>query len=188
LRVFIVTGTSYGAAAATASARISASSPRFRQRAAASLAGHLGHGAAEVQVDVADAVLGAEDLGGLADVAGIGAVELDRPDGLEVVEDQHLHRGLVALDQPARGDHLADVQAGPLLGAEPSVRRVGDARHRREDDGSVDAQRPEGQRGGQGGHGSIVAVAAAGTESSGGGGFETGRQAALLNHRGRFAG
>src|SRR4029079_799913 len=42
------------------------------QRAAAALAGHLGDRAAEVQVDVRDTVLGAEDLGGLPDVHRVG--------------------------------------------------------------------------------------------------------------------
>jgi hypothetical protein len=70
------------------------------QRRAASLAGHLGYGAAEVEVDVGHAVLGAQDLGRLADVRRVGAVELDRADVLAVVEDQHLPGGGVALDQP----------------------------------------------------------------------------------------
>ena len=91
LRVFIVTGTSYGVAAATAASRISAEQPALpRQRPAAALAGHLGHRAAEVEVDVGDAVLRAEDLRRLADVDRVGAVELDRADRLELVEDQHL--------------------------------------------------------------------------------------------------
>ena len=152
LRVFIVTGTSYGVAAATACSRISAEQPALpRQRAAAALAGHLGDRAAEVEVDVRDAVLRAEDLGGLADVDRVGAVELDRADRLQLVEDEHVLGVLVALDQPAAGDHLADVEAGALLGAQPAVGGVGDAGHRREHHGGVDVQRPEGQRGGQGG-------------------------------------
>ena len=54
LRVFIVTGTSYGAAAATAALEDLAEQAALpRQRSAAALAGHLGHRAAEVEVDVA---------------------------------------------------------------------------------------------------------------------------------------
>ena len=113
-----------------------------RQRATAALAGHLGDRAAEVEVDVCDAVLLAQDLHGPADVVWVGAVELDGTDGLELVEDQHLARRLVALDEAARGDHLADVESGPLLRAEPAVGRVGDPGHRREDHGGVDGDRP----------------------------------------------
>ena len=103
-RVFIVTGTPYGVAAATARSRISAEQPALpRQRPAAALAGHLGHRAAEVEVDVAHAVLGAQDLGGLADVDRVGAVELHRPHRLELVEDQHRQRGRVAA-RPGRGE------------------------------------------------------------------------------------
>ena len=149
-----MTGTSYGVAAATAAVRISASRPALpRQRSAAALAGHLGHRAAEVEVDVGHAVLGAEDLGRLADVDRVGAVELHRPHGLELVEDQHRPGDRVALDQAAAGDHLADVEPGPLLGAQPAVRRVGDAGHRGQHHGRLDAQRTQGQRRrGQDGH------------------------------------
>ena len=73
-----------------------------RQRSPAALAGHLGDRAAEVEVDVLDAVLGAQDLGRLADVDRVGAVELDRPHRLELVEDQHPQRHRVPLDD-ARG-------------------------------------------------------------------------------------
>ena len=145
LRVFIVTGTPYGSAAADGVLEDLAEQPALPgQRAAAALAGHLGHRAAEVQVDVRDAVLRAQDLGGLADVHRVGAVELDRADVLGLVEGQHPQRGLVALDDAARGDHLADVEAGALLAAEPAVRRVGDAGHRREHDGRVHAQASRG--------------------------------------------
>ena len=113
LRVFMVTGTPYGVGRAHRGLEDVAEQPTLPgQRAAAALAGHLGDRAAEVQVDVRDAVLGAEDLGGLADVDRVGAVELHRADVLGLVEGQHLQRGLVALDDAARGDHLADVEAG----------------------------------------------------------------------------
>ena len=103
LRVFIVTGTPYGAAAATAASRISPSSRRFHgSAAAAALAGHLGHRAAEVEVDVRDAVLRAQDLGGLADVRRVGAVELHRAHRLVLVEDQHL-AGWSRRARPGRG-------------------------------------------------------------------------------------
>ena len=162
LRVFIVTGTSYGAAAATACSRISPSSLRFHgQRAAAALAGHLGDRAAEVEVDVRDAVLRAQDLGGLADVDRVGAVELHRAHRLQLVEDQHVQGVLVPLDHAAAGDHLADVEAGSLLGAQPAVRRVGDPRHRREHHGRRHLQRAEGETG----HASIVGRAAGTLES-----------------------
>ena len=49
-----------------------------RQRAAAALAGDLGDGAAEVEVDVVGAVLGHEDADGRRDGGRVDAVELDR--------------------------------------------------------------------------------------------------------------
>ena len=53
IRVLIVTGTPYGSAARTVAARIIASrSPLVGQRGSPALAGHLGHRAAEVEVDV----------------------------------------------------------------------------------------------------------------------------------------
>ena len=48
-----------------------------RQRRAAALAGHLGHGAAEVEVDVVGAVLGDEHRDGVRDRRRVDAVELD---------------------------------------------------------------------------------------------------------------
>ena len=90
LRVFIVTGTPYGVAARDRVLEDLAEQAALpRQRAAAALAGHLGDRAAEVEVDVGDAVLGAQDLGGLADVDRVGAVELHRAHRLQLVEDQH---------------------------------------------------------------------------------------------------
>ena len=129
IRVFIVTGTSYRAAA---------------------LAGHLRHRAAEVQVDVPDAVLGTEDLRGLADVRRVGAVELHRPDVLELVEHQHRPGGGVTLHEASAGDHLADEEAASALGrrllqAQPAVGGVGDAGHRGQHHGRLDAQAAEGQ-------------------------------------------
>jgi hypothetical protein len=118
-----------------------------RQGAAAALAGHLGDRAAEVEVDVPHAVLGAEDLCRLADVDRVRAVELHRAHRLELVEDQHPERDRVPLDDAAAGDHLADVEPGTLLGAQPAVRRVGDARHRREHHRGGDMQRPQVEAG-----------------------------------------
>ena len=62
------------------------------------------------------------------------------------VEDQHREGRLVALDQAAAGDHLADIEAGALLAAERAERRVGDARHRRQHDRRVDVERAEPKR------------------------------------------
>ncbi len=147
LRVFMVTGTPYRDPAETAACEDLAEQGALpRQRGAAALAGHLGHRAAEVQVDVGHAVLRAEDLGRLADVRRVGAVELHRAHRLLLVEDEHLPRGRVALDQATAGDHLADVEARALLAAQPAVGRVGDPRHRREDHGHRDLEVPEAER------------------------------------------
>ena len=50
---------------------------------------------------MSDAVLGAEDLGRLTDIVRVRAVQLHTPDALEVVEDEHVLRTLVALHEPA---------------------------------------------------------------------------------------
>ena len=114
-----------------------------RQRRAAALAGDLRDGAAEVHVDVVDADLVDEEAHGLAERAGVGAVELHRSGGLGAVEAQHRQRALVALDQRPGRDHLRDVEAGAEARAEPAERRVGDAGHRREHDGRVDRERSD---------------------------------------------
>ena len=146
LRVFMVTGTPCREAAATAAIEdLAEQGPLPRQRSPAALAGHLGDRAAEVEVDVVHAVLRAEDLGRLADVRRVGAVELHRADRLLLVEDQHLPGGGVTLDEAAAGDHLADVEARALLAAQPAVRRVGDAGHRCEHHRGRDLQRPQSQ-------------------------------------------
>ena len=81
-----------------------------RQRRATTLAGDLGDRAAEVQIDMIDAVLVAQDLGGLRHDRRVDAVQLDRPDPLPRIELQHRQGLAIPLDEPARGDHLADVQ------------------------------------------------------------------------------
>ena len=91
LRVFIVTGTSYGAAAATACSRISPSRLRFHGSAPPPpLRVTLGTGQPKLRSTWRDAVLRAQDLGRLADVDRVGAVELHRAHRLELVEDQHV--------------------------------------------------------------------------------------------------
>ena len=123
-----------------------------RQRSAAALAGDLGDRASEVQVDVVRAVLLDEDADRTLDRGRIDSVELDRPRGLGFVVRDEAHGRGVALHQCTGGDHLADVQPGAVLAAEPPERRVRDARHRREDDGGVerDGADAEGPLGGKG--------------------------------------
>ena len=123
--------------------------PAPRQRRAAALAGHLGHRAAEVEVDVARVgeVLVDQHLDRPADGRRVDAVELDGERVLLVGgRADHPQRLRVALDQRAGGDHLADVEAGAELAAQRPERRVGDAGHRREHHGGVDGERPEPQR------------------------------------------
>ena len=144
LRVFIVTGTPYARRGGDRGLEDLAEQGALpRQRGTAALAGHLRHRAAEVEVDVGHAVLRAQDLGRLADVRRVGAVELHRAHRLLLVEDQHLAGRRVTLDQAAAGDHLADVEAGALLAAQPPVGGVGDAGHRGEHDGG---RRPRATR------------------------------------------
>jgi hypothetical protein len=116
------------------------------QGCAATLAGDLGHRAAEVQVHVADAVLSDQDLGGLSHGHRVHAVQLHRPDRLTRVELQHLQGFPVPRHDTARRDHLADVQPGTLLAAELAVGGVRDAGHRREHHRGGDGDRPHPQR------------------------------------------
>jgi hypothetical protein len=117
-----------------------------RQGGAAALAGHLRDRAAEVHVDVVDAVLGHQDAHGLADGAGVDAVELHRADGLVAPRAQHGEGLAVALHQRPGGDHLAHVEPGPEAGAQRPERGVGDPGHGGEHHRRVDGQRPDAQR------------------------------------------
>ncbi len=131
--------------------------PLVGQDRTATLAGDLRHRAAEVQVDVLDAVLRADDPGRRGQRRGVDAVELDRPRAFARVESEHRQRLRVSLDDAARRHHLADEQTvrrptrigrrtgrasralhvrDPcfrLFPAQPAVGGVGDARHRRQD-------------------------------------------------------
>ncbi|MPM15579.1 hypothetical protein SDC9_61950 [bioreactor metagenome] len=124
------------------------------QHPAAALPGDLGHRAAEVEVDMVHPELGTEDLRRGSHHRRVDAVELHRPDLLGGRERQHLQRLAVALDQAAGGDHLADVQAGALLGAQLPEGGIGHPGHRCEHDRGVDDHRVrpgrsrKGQRGG----------------------------------------
>ena len=143
------------------------------KRGAPTLAGHLGHGAAKVEVDVIGAILLHEDAGGLARGRGIDAVELDRAGALLRVVLDEAHRLGSALNESPSRDHFAHVEARRTgratslgthrtgLAAQPSERAIRDASHGREDhrrrDGvATDLQRwqdgREGWRGGYGGH------------------------------------
>ena len=107
----------------------------------------LGTGQPKFRSTCAHAVLLAEDPRGRADVRRVGAVELDRPDVLAAGRRPASPGDLVPLDQPAGGDHLADVEPGALLTAQPAVGRVGDAGHRSEHDRGLDDEGPQGERG-----------------------------------------
>jgi hypothetical protein len=95
-----------------------------RQGRAAALAGDLRDRAAEVEVDVVGPVLRDEQPHRGPSGGWVGAVELDRPRMLFWVVLDQPHRLGVALDQSARGDHLADVErrvAAPALRGELSA-------------------------------------------------------------------
>ena len=118
-----------------------------RQRRPAALAGDLGDRAAEVEVDVIGPLLADQEADGVADGAGLGAVELDRPDRLVVGEPGHAQRLVVALGEAAGGDHLAHEQPARLeRAAQPAERRVGDARHGRQHHGWPHGERADPQR------------------------------------------
>src|SRR5690606_31159981 len=132
------------------------------QRRSPALARHLRHGAAEVEIDVIGAILRDEDPHRLGHRLRVDAVQLDRAWRLGFMVADEAHGGGVALHEGARGDHLADVEAGAVLAAESPERGVGDARHRRQHHrrpqlDRADAQRLHGQVGGEGdGHRSIL--------------------------------
>ena len=116
------------------------------QRGPAALARHLGHRAAEVQVDVVGAVLVDEQPHRVAHDAGVDAVQLDAARALVRVDRDHREGLRVALEQGPARDHLGDVDAHPgagvgaedrsgLLARQAAERAVRDAGHRREHDG-----------------------------------------------------
>ena len=117
--------------------------PLVRQRRSPTLAGHLGHRAAEVQVHVVDREVVDQDLGGPPHDHRVDPVQLHRPDPLPRIELQHVLGLAVPLDDPAAGDHLADEQPRlrpgrhrpglRLLPTQLPVRRIRDPRHRRQD-------------------------------------------------------
>ena len=122
------------------------------QRRTAALAGHLGHRAPEVEVDVIGAVLGDEQAhrGGGGD--RVDAIELGRAGRLPGVVLDEPHRLRVPFDERARGHHFADVERGRATGsglaelpAQPTEGPVGDPRHRGEHDRRGDRQRTERQ-------------------------------------------
>ena len=115
------------------------------QRRSPALAGDLRHGASEVQVDVVGAVFGDEHGDGLGDGLRVDAVELDRARRLGLVVRDEAHRLGRALDEGARRDHLADVEARAELAAEPAERRVRDAGHGREHDWHVELEVADGK-------------------------------------------
>ena len=122
-----------------------------RQRGASAAARDLGDRAAEVHVDVVGEVALDDHPHRASHRHGVDAVELKRPRVLVGVEGDHLERQRVALDEPAGGDHLADVEAFALLAAQPSEAGVGDARHRRQHDRRGGRVRPDGERARDGG-------------------------------------
>jgi hypothetical protein len=159
LRILIVTGMSCRAPLLDGCADDGAEEVALPgQGRSPALAGHLGHRAAEVEVDVVGAVLGGDDPRREPGGRRVDAVELDAARVLVavVLEQPHGLRG--ALDDGPRGDHLVDVEArgparttgrvarGPVTAAQPPEGEVGDARHRREHHGRLDDVPPDVQR------------------------------------------
>ena len=104
------------------------------QLGAATFLGHLGGGAAAVDVDdVGPEILG--HLGGVRHALRIGAEELNGQGPLGRPVAQHVAGAQILACQRLDADQLGDDQAyrpGVQLLHERPVRRVGDARHRRE--------------------------------------------------------
>ena len=142
----MVTGT---APAAATAARMMLAEQRaaHRQGRAAALAGDLRDRAAEVHVDVVDAVLAprgcARPRRGCA-----GRCRRAAPTGWPPSRRSGASRAVLALrsTRAARRDHLGHVQPGAEAGAEAAERRVGDAGHRGQHDGRVDRERADAER------------------------------------------
>ena len=91
-----------------------------RQGRTAAAPGDLGGRAAHVQVDVVDADLVDHPADRRTHDTGVDAVQLHAADRLVVVESNHVPRRPVPLDQRARRDHLADVEACAVRTAQPA--------------------------------------------------------------------
>ena len=117
-----------------------------RQGGAAAALGDLGHGAAEVEVDVVRAVLLRHHPHGFAHVHGVHTVDLDGARGLVrvVVDDPQGLRP--PLHQGARRDHLGHVQSPAVLAAQLAEGLVGHPGHGGQHHGDVDGQRSQVQR------------------------------------------
>ena len=114
-----------------------------RDRRAATLAGHLGRRAAEVEVDVVDPALAHEAAHRFAEHDRVAAIELQAPRLLVGREGGHASRLVVAVHERSRHHHLVDVeQPGPEPPAQCPERRVRDARHRGEDHRSCELSGP----------------------------------------------
>jgi hypothetical protein len=108
------------------------------QRRTASSAGDLRDRAPEVEVNVISEIVVAHHLHGLADRRGIDPVELHRAGLLRGIEADHPQGAGVPLHQCPASDHLADVQPGAVVAAQPTERHIGDPGHRREHDRRID--------------------------------------------------
>ena len=105
--------------------------------------GHLGHGTAEVHIDVVDPSLADQHVHSPADAVRLGSVQLDAPRRLLGGEVGQAGRLEVAVDQAPGRDHLADVQASTELSAHGAKRGVGDPGHRRQNHGRPHLQRTD---------------------------------------------
>ena len=85
--------------------------PFVGQRRSPTLASDFGDWAAEVEVDMINAVLVAQDFSGTRQDRRVDTVELNGPYALAWIELEHLQGLAIPLHEPARSDHLADVEA-----------------------------------------------------------------------------
>ena len=113
------------------------------QGSTAAAPGDLGGRATHVQVDVVYADLVDHPPHRRTHDVRVDAVQLHAADRLVVVEPDHVSGRPVPFDQRAGRDHLADVEAGAVRTAQSAESSVGHPRHRREDDGRLDRERPD---------------------------------------------
>ncbi|GMA25558.1 hypothetical protein GCM10025864_33170 [Luteimicrobium album] len=114
-----------------------------RERTATATLGDLGHGAAEVEVDVVGEALGGQEPDGARDRRRVDAVHLGGARRLALVERDDPQGGGVPLDERPARDHLRDVQARAVLAAQRPERLVRHAGHGCEHDRRVDRVRPD---------------------------------------------
>ena len=110
-----------------------------RHCGAAAATGDLLRGAAEVEVDVINAILRAQQANSLTDDGGIAAIDLEASRRFVGAEGGHARCLRVAMNQSGGHHHFVDIdEVGRKASTHRTERRVGDTSHRCEHNGWPD--------------------------------------------------